>query len=282
MTPVLSSEFAPVFDEPFRSSPRTWVIGAVGALALHVAGGALVFGYMHDQSVDLGAPGLVIDVDLTAPRQAPNELPVGPDTEASARAPGVVEQKTVIQKNDLPKDTPTDTDDPERIVSSEDVKQPVDQDPKITAVKAAPSNPSVAAEETAILSAATARESVASRTPSPGTGESALRERVTWQKELAAHFDKYKRYPEDREVRSAEVVVNFVLDDAGHILSSRVRQKLRRSGVRRCRAVDDAAFRPGAATAAARCQRWTELYNAGDFSRQGAEVIGPIAVSRAR
>ena len=222
MTPVLSSEFAPVFDEPFRSSPRTWVIGAVGALALHVAGGALVFGYMHDQSVDLGAPGLVIDVDLTAPRQAPNELPVGPDTEASARAPGVVEQKTVIQKNDLPKDTPTDTDDPERIVSSEDVKQPVDQDPKITAVKAAPSNPSVAAEETAILSAATARESVASRTPSPGTGESALRERVTWQKELAAHFDKYKRYPEDREVRSAEVVVNFVLDDAGHILSSPV------------------------------------------------------------
>ncbi len=49
--------------------------------------------------------------------EAPNELPVGPDTEASARAPAVVEQKTVIQKNDLPKDTPTDTDDPERIVS---------------------------------------------------------------------------------------------------------------------------------------------------------------------
>lgn len=222
MTPVLSPEFGPGFDQSLRSLPRTWVIGAVGALALHVAGVALVCGYMRDRSVDLGAPGLVIDVELTAPRGAPNDLPAGPDTEASARAPAVVEQKTAIEKNDLPKDTPTDTDDPERIVSREDIKQPVDQDPKITAVQAAPSNPSVAVEETAIPSVATARESVASRTPSPGTGESALRERVTWQKELAAHFDKYKRYPEDRAGRSAEVVVNFVLDDAGHFVSSRV------------------------------------------------------------
>jgi len=222
MTSVLSPEFGPSFDQPLRSLPRTWVIGAVGALVLHVAGGALVFGYMRDRSVDLGAPGLVIDVELTAPRRTPNDLPAGPDTEASASAPAVVEQKTVIQKNDLPKDTPTDTDDPERIVSRDDIKQPVDQDPKITAVQAAPSNPSVAAEETAIPSVATARESAASRAPSPGTGESALRERVTWQKELAAHFDKYKRYPEDRAQRSAEVVVNFVLDDVGHIVSSRV------------------------------------------------------------
>ncbi len=222
MTSVLSPEFGPSFDQPLRSLPRTWVIGAVGALVLHVAGGALVFGYMRDRSVDFGAPGLVIDVELTAPRRTPNDLPAGPDTEASASAPAVVEQKTVIQKNDLPKDTPTDTDDPERIVSRDDIKQPVDQDPKITAVQAAPSNPSVAAEETAIPSVATARESAASRTPSPGTGESALRERVTWQKELAAHFDKYKRYPEDRAQRSAEVVVNFVLDDVGHIVSSRV------------------------------------------------------------
>lgn len=222
MTSVLSSGFAPIFDESLRPLPRTWVIGAIGAIVLHVAGGVMVFGYLHDTSVGLGAPGLVVDVELTAPHRAPSDLPVGLDTEASARAPAVVEQKTVIEKNDLPKDTPTDTDDPERFVSREDVKQPVDQDPKITAVQAAPSNPSIAAEETAIPSVATARESLASHTPSPGTGESALRERVTWQKELAAHFDKYKRYPEDRADRSAEVIVNFVLNDVGHILSSRI------------------------------------------------------------
>ena len=31
--------------------------------------------------------------------------------------------------------------------------------------------------------------------PSPGTAESARRDKVTWQKELAAHFNKFKRYP---------------------------------------------------------------------------------------
>ena len=223
MTPVLSPEFAPVFDEPFRPLPRTWVIGAVGALALHVAGGALVFGYMRDKSVDLGVPGLVIDVELTAPRRAPNDLPVGPDTEASARAPAVVEQKTVIQKNDLPKDTPTDTDDPERIVSRDDVKQPADQDPKITAVQAAPSNPSVAAEETAIPSVATARESVASRTPSPGTRrERAARTGRPGKRNSPLISTNTSAIPKMRAVRSAEVVVNFVLDDVGHIVSSRV------------------------------------------------------------
>jgi len=218
-----SSEFAPLsFEESLRSWPRTWVIGALGALALHLAGGAAVFGYLRDTTADLGAPGMVIDVELTAPRRDPNELPVGPDTEASAQTPSVVEQKTVVQKNDLPKETPTDSDDPERFVSRDDVKQPVDQDPKISAVQAAPSNPSIAAQETAIPSVAPARESAVSRTPSPGTGESALRERVTWQKELAVHFDKYKRYPDDRPARAAEVIVNFMLDDGGHILSSRI------------------------------------------------------------
>jgi len=227
MTPALvpdcTPEFAKIsFDETFGSWPRRWVIGALGALALHLAGGALVFGYLRDTTVDLGAPGLVVDVELTAPRRDPNDLPVGLDTEASAQAPSVVEQKTVVQKNDLPKDTPTDTDDPDRFVSSEDVKQPVDQDPKITSVQAAPSNPSIAAQETAIPSVATARESTVSVTPSPGTGASTIRERVTWQKELAAHFDKYKRYPEDRAERSAQVIVNFVLDSVGHIVSSRI------------------------------------------------------------
>ena len=218
MTPVLSPESAPVFDEPFRPLPRTWVIGAVGALALHVAGGALVFGYMRDKSVDLGVPGLVIDVELTAPRRAPNDLPVGPDTEALARASW------------------TKTGDAEKTICESCADRPTMRGERLARGRGAaggsgpedhggasrPINPSVAAEETAIPSVATARESVASRTPSPGTGESALRERVTWQKELAAHFDKYKRYPEDGAARSAEVVVNFVLDDVGHIVTSRV------------------------------------------------------------
>ena len=65
-------------------------------------------------------------------------------------------------------------------------------------------------------------ESPRSVAPAAGTGESARRERVTWQKELAAHLDKFKRYPSDRVMKRAEVVVSFVLDRVGHVLSKRV------------------------------------------------------------
>ena len=65
-------------------------------------------------------------------------------------------------------------------------------------------------------------ESPRSVAPAAGTGESARRERVTWQKELAAHLDKFKRYPSDRLVERAEVVVSFVLDRVGHVLSKRI------------------------------------------------------------
>jgi TonB family protein len=46
--------------------------------------------------------------------------------------------------------------------------------------------------------------------------------RLTWQKELAAHFDRHKRYPAERSSQAAEIVVSFALDRTGHILSSSV------------------------------------------------------------
>ena len=44
-----------------------------------------------------------------------------------------------------------------------------------------------------------------------------MREKLTWEKELAAHLDKFKRYPADRVMQSAQVVVSFVLDRIGHV-----------------------------------------------------------------
>ena len=53
-----------------------------------------------------------------------------------------------------------------------------------------------------------------------GTGESARRARVTWQKELVAHLDKHKRYPKERQQKSAEIQIRFTLDRLGHVLST--------------------------------------------------------------
>jgi TonB family protein len=117
---------------------------------------------------------------------------------------------------------PTETDDPDRVVTPNDNKKPKPDDPKQASVQAQPSVESTAVEETATPSVPNAQEAPVSTAPALGMGESAQRERTTWQKELAAHFNKYKRYPAERIARNAEVVVSFVLDRVGHVLSTRL------------------------------------------------------------
>jgi periplasmic protein TonB len=206
-----------------RSQPRTiWLAAAIGAVTLHAGAIALALGSMQpDADAELGAPAIEIGVELTAPRVEQSDLPVGQDTQAAAASPAVVEQKAVAVPSDLPKAVPTETDDPDRVVMPNETKKP-DDDPKIPTVQASPSAESVAAEETATQSIQNIVESPRSIAPAAGTGESAQRERVTWQKELAAHLDKYKRYPSDRLMQRAEVVVSFVLDRVGHVLSKRI------------------------------------------------------------
>jgi TonB family protein len=46
------------------------------------------------------------------------------------------------------------------------------------------------------------------------------RARATWQKELVAHLDKHKRYPKERQQKSAEIQIRFTLDRLGHVLST--------------------------------------------------------------
>jgi len=210
-------------DQPQRLSRTIWSAAAVGAVALHAGGIALALVSMQpDDTTDLGAPAIEIAVALTAPRIDPSDLPVGPDTEAAAPSPAVVEQKTVIEHSDLPRAVPTETDDPDRVVTPNETKKPTEEEPKLETVQALPSTASVAAEATATPTLQNAPEAPRSAAPSPGTGESDQRARVTWQKELAAHFNKFKRYPGDRAMQRAEVVISFVLDRVGHVLSKRV------------------------------------------------------------
>jgi protein TonB len=211
-------------DRPRHPSRTVWVAAALGALAIHAGCVALAYGYMQpdDADDDLGAPAIEIGIELASPHLDPTDLPVGPDTEASAPAPAVVEQKAVVEQSELPKAVPTETDDPDRVVSPADTKKPKDDDPKMASIQADPSEQSLATEATATPTVESAPQSPRSVAPTQGTGESARRERVTWQKELAAHFNKFKRYPLDRTMQSAEVVVSFVLDRVGHVLSTRV------------------------------------------------------------
>jgi len=211
-------------DTEPRSSRRLWIFAGLGALALHLGGAALAVAHLRtvDLDDDLGAPAIEIGLEMTSPHLEPTDLPPGPDTEASVASPAIAEQKAELKESEQPKDTPTETEDPDRVVTPNDSSKPKEEDAKIAAVQAAASTESVAAEATATPSSENIPEGKRSVAPAQGTGESARRIRATWQKELIAHLDKHKRYPAERSQKSAEILVSFALDRMGHVLSASV------------------------------------------------------------
>ncbi len=205
-------------------SRRLWIFAAVAAVAIHLGCVALAVAHMQsdDSDEDLGAPAIEIGLEMASPHREASDLPPGPDTDASVAAPALSEQKAVVKETELPKDTPTETEDPDRVVTENESKKPVEDEPEKAAVQTSASQELVAAEATAMPSVEHARESEHSVAPQQGTGASARRIRATWQKELIAHLDKHKRYPAERTLKNAEIVVNFVLDRLGHVVSATI------------------------------------------------------------
>jgi len=211
-------------DTGQSTSRRLWLGAGIAALALHLGGAALAVAHLQtDVSEEaLGAPAIEIGLELSSPRQEATDLPPGPDSNASVASPALAEQKAEVKETDLPKDTPTETDDPDRVVTPNDSNKPKEEDSKIAAVQTNASTESVAAEATATPSSEAIRKGPRSIAPAQGIGESARRARLTWQKELMAHLEKHKRYPAERTQKSAEILVGFALDRMGHVLSTSI------------------------------------------------------------
>ena len=211
-------------DTEEAPSRPLWIAAGVVALALHVGGAAFALTHLKadEAEEDLGAPAIEIGLELTSPRKEVTDLPPGPDSDASVASPALAEQKAELKQTDLPKDTSTETEEADRIVTQNEVKKPVEEEAKVATVQTQASQESVAAEATASPSSETIPEGVRSVAPVHGIGESAQRVRATWQKALIAHLDKHKRYPADRIAKSAEILVSFVLDRMGHVLSASI------------------------------------------------------------
>jgi protein TonB len=211
-------------DSGLRASRWLWMGAAAGAIALHLGGAALALAHLNaDDSGDaLGAPAIEIGLEMTSLKNQPTDLPAGPDTDASVASPALAEQKAEVKEADLPKDKPDETEDADRVVTPNDVKKPVQEEAKVATVQTQASQESVAAEATATPSIENLPETPRSVAPAQGTGATAQRIRASWQKELMAHLDKHKRYPAERALKGAEIMVGFVLDRMGHVLSTSI------------------------------------------------------------
>ena len=205
-----------------KASRRLWISAAVIALALHVGGAALAIVQLQPEESDdaLGATAIEVGLEMASVRREATDLPPGPDTDASTASPQLNEQKAEVKETDLPQDKPTETEEADRIVTETESNKPKEEEQQIAAVQTQASTESVAAEATATPSSEAIPEGTKSVAPVIGTGESARRARVTWQKELVAHLDKHKRYPKERQQKSAEIQIRFTLDRMGHVLAT--------------------------------------------------------------
>jgi len=205
------------------NSSRLWVTAAACAVALHAACIALALARSAAENDNaLGAPAIEVGLELLATRTDPTDLPPGPDSEATVASAPAVEQNVVEEETELPKEQPTETEDPDRAVAPKDNRTPNERDPKPQPVEAFASMQSAAAEVRATPGMENATISTRSTAPAQGTGQSNELARVTWQKRLIAHLDKHKRYPSDRSMKGAEMVIGIVLDRMGRVLSTSI------------------------------------------------------------
>jgi periplasmic protein TonB len=202
-----------------------WVPAAIGAVALHLGGIGLVYANLPQEDAgDLGAPAFEIGLDLLSPRVDATDLPPGPESDASAASPAQIEQKQKVEKTALPQENPAEAEEPDRIVAETTPKKPTEEEQKVAAVETNASAESAASEATAPVPIENAREAPVATAPALGTGAGAQRLRVTWQRKLMAHLERFKRYPSTGVPRSTRIEVGFTLDRVGHVVSAEIRQ----------------------------------------------------------
>jgi periplasmic protein TonB len=200
---------------------RLWTIAAAAAVALHIGGAALALTHLNsdDGSDGLGANVNNIDVELLSPIAEETDLPAGPDADASVASPALAEQKAEVKPVDVPKETPTETDNPDRVVAQNEPKKTTDDDLKVEKVQTTASQESVAQEATARQRLANARESDAAAAPNTGIGRDNQRLAADWGRQISAYFELHKRYPKVEKTKAAKVKVNLVLNRLGHVMS---------------------------------------------------------------
>jgi periplasmic protein TonB len=211
----------PDFETEQKPSRRLWILAAVGALGLHLGFGALAIAHLQTREDEdsLSAPAIEIGLELASSRAEPINMPPGPEVDASAASPQLAEQKAAVNETELPKDTPAEADDPDRVVKPNDSKKKED-DPKIATVQTLASTLSLPQQATA-APRLDGRLDDKATAPKQGIGNSTELAKVKWDKKVVAHLRKHLIFPEAEKIKSPKVrvVLDLEFDRMGHVVS---------------------------------------------------------------
>jgi protein TonB len=217
------------FLEGSAAHRRRWLIAGIFMLSMHVAFGALAFYSWPEEETSDEAEGAYL-MELAAVAVAPPtddlKLAIGQtaiDTPASVAPTEEVKEKSEIEVPTVA-ESPL-APDPEVVVEKkvpieevDDKEEKEDPRPELKAVNSTVSELQVAAAPPPI-DAPVAEKHAA---PRQGLSTKPSQAALSWQKSLAMHLDKHKKYPADAKSKGQEGVatVSFVLDRSGKVISA--------------------------------------------------------------
>lgn len=196
---------------------REWFVGAVLALGLHIMclGVALSRSELENDEALLGAPGIDISIDLTSPTQDNPNMPVGPNSEHSTAAQAA-ESFQQLKDSEQPRLSVIDSDQSDFTRQDQPSKDESHNAMPALSVTTA-SVESVASDATALPGTQQKAKDDRSTTRSDGTGNSLVRIKASWAKEVVAHLDRFKRYPVDKSNTAVDIVIAFSIDRFGRV-----------------------------------------------------------------
>ncbi len=206
---------ADTFDRTDRDDNTRWTISLLLVLALH-AGLLLIIALRHIPIEPIGMPPAAVMIDLAPLPAAPAEPPP-PIVEPEVQPPPPEPQQEVVPlpEPELPELAPSPAPHPAVTLPA---PRPPKQKPKVKRVEHPPTpqreEPAPPLQQPAPAVSA----------PPAATPRSAATARATWQAQLLAWLERYKRYPRVAQEQRQQGVVSlhFAIDRQGKVLSSQI------------------------------------------------------------
>lgn len=222
------------FLEATGSRLRRWLIAGVVMFSLHAAGGTLALTQWPDDETSdesHGAFMLELAPVAAAPQTENLNLAIGPRAEELAALSASAPSEEVTEKSEV--DTPEVDESPlaptpevvvqkktEVVERPEEKQEQEDPRPKQEAMLQEAATPQEAKAPPPV-EAPTATKAVA---PKQGISSKPSEATISWQKAVALHLNKHKRYPAEAHESKVEGIVTvwFSIDRSGKMVAARL------------------------------------------------------------
>jgi len=215
--------------EPFKVQILRWVGAALFVLAVHIGGAAVLIFWPLASDADVsGAIAIDLAPIASGPAVEVADVTPGPLTPEATAASEATRQTPDHNREETPPVEPSPVaPNPEVVLPlrrSEEEEKPEEKEEQAEIPKRETlSQASVASLPTA-PPRSEAEPSVLPSAPALGLSTAALQAEASWQKTLASHINRYKRYPipAHKHRIQGQVTLKFTVDRAGGVVTSQI------------------------------------------------------------